>query len=85
VAQLQTQSHALEDLLFAFGDAPAVERAGSAVPIDTLEGQVQWIDHQLSTGDGLAARDAEQLWRERVDLMNSLVQLRYVEAQRIAM
>jgi hypothetical protein len=85
VAQLQTQSHALEDLLSAFGDAPAVERAGTAVPIDTLEAQVQWIDHQLSAGDGLEARVAERLWRERVDLMNSLVQLRYADAQRIAM
>lgn len=85
VAQLQTQSHALEELLSAFGDAPAVERAGTAVPIDTLEAQVQWIDLQLSTGDGLEAGVAERLWRERVDLMNTLVQLRYVDAQRIAM
>ena len=85
VAQLQTQSHALEDVLSAFGDAPAVERAGTAVPIDALEAQVQWIDHQLSTGDVLAAGVAERLWRERVDLMNSLVQLRYADAQRIAM
>jgi hypothetical protein len=62
-----------------------VERAGTAVPIDALEAQVQWIDHQLSTGDGLEAGVTERLWRERVDLMNSLVQLRYVDAQRIAL
>ena len=28
------------------------------------------------------APQAEQLWRDRVEVMNSLVQLRYVEAQR---
>lgn len=85
VAQLQTQSHALEEILSALGDAPAVERAGMAVPIDTLESQVQWIDHQLSAADAIEAGTAERLWRERVDLMNSLVQLRYVDVQRIAM
>lgn len=85
VAQLQSQSQALEEILSAFGEAPVVERAGAAVPIDTIEAQVQWVDHQLSTGDALEARTTEHLWRERVDLMNSLVQLRYVEAQRTPM
>ncbi|HEX9207924.1 MAG TPA: hypothetical protein VF851_06790 [Steroidobacteraceae bacterium] len=85
VAQLQSQSQALDAVLAAFGDSPAVERAGTAVPIDTIEAQVQWVDHQLSTDDGLEASAAERLWRERVDLMNSLVRLRYVEAQRIDM
>ena len=28
---------------------------------------------------------AEQLWRERVEAMNSLVRLRYADAQRVAM
>ena len=86
VAQLQTQSQALDEMLSALGEQPAVERAGAAMPIDTLETRVQWLDHQLSTGgDSIEAKSAEQLWRERVELMNSLVQLRYVEAQRIAM
>jgi hypothetical protein len=53
------------------------------VPIDNLESQVQWLDHQLSTAtDAMPAPQAEQLWRDRVEVMNSLVQLRYVEAQR---
>jgi len=60
--------------------------AGTSVPIDTLEAQVQWIDHQISDGDGaIEPGSAEQLWRKRVGAMNSLVQLRYVEAQRIDM
>ena len=83
VAQLRNQSAALEELLAEIGEGPVVERAGTAVPIDTLEAQVQWIDHQLS--DNGDVRAAEDLWRERVQAMNSLVRLRYVEAQRIAM
>jgi hypothetical protein len=86
VAQLQSQSQALDDMLGGLGARPVVERAGTSLPIDTLEAQVQWLDHQLSVGDGeLEPRSAEQLWRRRVETMNSLVQLRYVEAQRIDM
>jgi hypothetical protein len=86
VAQLRAQSEALEDMLAAIGDRPAVQRAGASLPIDSLETQVQWIDHQISVGDGEIEPDsAERLWRKRVEAMNSLVQLRYVEAQRIDM
>jgi len=47
---------------------------------------VQWIDHQISVADGeIEPGSAEQLWRKRVGAMNSLVRLRYVEAQRIDM
>ncbi len=84
VAQLQDQSAALEEALAALGIAPAVERAGMALPIDTLEAQVQWIDHRLSMSAN-DPREAEPLWRERVEAMHSLVRLRFVEAQRIAM
>jgi hypothetical protein len=81
LAQLQSQSAALEDMLDVLGERPAVERAGAALPIDTLEAQVQWIDHQLF--DGADTRDAERLWRERVQTMNSLVRLRVAEARRV--
>lgn len=86
VAQLQTQSQTLDEMLSVIGERPVVERAGTSVPIDTLESQVLWIDHQISIGDGeIEPSSAEQLWRKRVEAMNSLVQLRYVEAQRIDM
>jgi hypothetical protein len=54
------------------------------VPIDSLEAQVQWLDHQLTLAgaDGRVPQ-AQQLWRDRIEVMNSLVQLRYVEAQYI--
>jgi hypothetical protein len=83
VAELRARSQALEEVLAALPDRPAVAREATAVPIDTLESQVQWLDHQLSTAaDALPAPQAEQLWRDRVEVMSSLVQLRYVEAQR---
>jgi hypothetical protein len=86
VAQLQTQSQALDEMLSVIGERPVVERGGTSMPIDTLESQVQWIDQQISVGDGeIEPGSAEQLWLKRVEAMNSLVQLRYVEAQRIDM
>lgn len=81
--QLRLQSQALEDLLAELPASPVVERAGTALPIDTLEAQVQWLDHELFLrGEDLDPGIAERLWRERVAAMNSLVQLRYVDAQR---
>jgi hypothetical protein len=86
VAQLQSQSQALEDALVELGERPALARAGTSLPIDTLEAHVQWLDHQISAGDGaIEPRSTERLWRERVAAMNSLLRLRYVEAQRIDM
>ena len=85
--QLRAKSVALEQVLAAMPDRPAVVRADSALPIDSLEAQVQWLDHQLSVDAGEAGspEQAALLWRERVEVMNSLVLLRYAEAQRVAM
>jgi hypothetical protein len=86
LADLRERSQALEALLAAMPERPAVERAGTSVPIESLQAQVQWLDHQLSLAgaDGRSA-ESEQLWRDRVEVMNSLVQLRYVEAQLVAL
>jgi hypothetical protein len=82
--QLRTRSQELEALLAALPERPAVARAGTSVPIESLEAQVQWLDHQLSlAGTEGSATDSEQLWRDRVEVMNSLVQLRFVEAQQV--
>jgi chitinase len=86
LADLRERSQALEELLAALPERPAVERAGTSVPIESLQAQVQWLDHQLSLAgaEGNPAAD-EKLWRDRVEVMNSLVQLRYVEAQQVAL
>jgi hypothetical protein len=83
---LRARSQALEALLAAMPERPAVERAGTSVPIESLEAQVQWLDHQLSLADADGRmRAAEQLWRDRVEVMNSLVQLRYLEVQQVVL
>jgi hypothetical protein len=86
IAELQRQSLELETLLASLPERPAVERAATALPIETLEAQVQWVDHRLLESGAVATgADTEQLWRDRIEIMNSLVQLRYVEAQRLAL
>ena len=85
--ELRVRSQALEALLAAMPERPRVERAVTSVPIDSLEAQVQWLDHQLSLAgaEGLPPDAEQRLWRDRVEVMNSLVQLRYVEAQHVVM
>jgi hypothetical protein len=87
IAELQRQSLQLETLLASLPERPAVERAATALPIETLEAQVQWVDHRLSEFEATSSSEAEaeRLWRDRIEIMNSLLQLRYVEAQRLAL
>jgi hypothetical protein len=84
VAELVAQSQRLDDLLQALPERPRIERVSTAATIDTLEERVQWLDVQLSqTPDArLSDAQARRLWRERVDLMDSLVKVRYAEAGR---
>lgn len=84
---LRNRSARLERYLAALPARPAVERADTSLSIETLEAQVQWLDHQLAVGgqEEAAAAEAERLWRDRVEVMNSLVQLRYVEAQHVVL
>ena len=83
VADLRSRSQMLEAALAEMPARPAVERAATSLPIESLEAQVQWLDHEILVADAQArGPEAEQLWRDRVEVMNSLVQLRYVEAQR---
>lgn len=84
IESLRVRSQALEELLAAMPSRPAVERAGTSLPIESLEAEVQWLDHQLTLAgtSGEPAPVAERLWQDRVEVMNSLLQLRYVEAQR---
>jgi len=82
VDELRSRSQALEAVLAALPARPAVARAGTAVPIESLEAQVQWLDHQILLADaGEPSPATVRLWNDRVEVMSSLVQLRYVEAQ----
>lgn len=84
--QLVEQSRELDEILQYLPQRPSVERVAMAGTIDTLEQRIQWLDVQLSyvPDSGLNEVQAYRLWRERVDLMDSLVKVRYAESSRLA-
>jgi hypothetical protein len=81
VPELMAQSQHLEDLLQRLPERPRVERVSTAAMIDTIEDRIQWLDFQLSdaSDSGLNEEQTQRLWRERVELMDSLVKVRYAE------
>jgi hypothetical protein len=81
VPELVAQSQRLEDLLQRLPERPRVERVSTAAMIDTIEDRIQWLDFQLSDApdSGLNEEQTQRLWRERVELMDSLVKVRYAE------
>lgn len=82
VAELVAQSQQLEQLLQKLPERPRIERVSTAATIDTIEQRIQWLDFQLSNAPeaDLSEEQSRQLWRERVELMDSLVKVRYAEA-----
>ncbi len=84
-ADLVAESQRLERLLHQFDYEPRVVNAGTAGTIVALEDQIAWVDYGLTAGReaGLSASEARALWQQRVELMNSLVHVRYAQAQRI--
>jgi hypothetical protein len=81
VPELMAQSQHLEDLLQRLPGRPQIERVSTAAMIDTIEDRIQWLDFQLSDApdSGLNEEQTQRLWRERVELMDSLVKVRYAE------
>ncbi|WP_129646468.1 hypothetical protein [Peristeroidobacter agariperforans] len=82
VDELVAQSQQLEQLLQKLPERPRIERVSTAATIDTIEQRIQWLDFQLSNAPeaDLSEAQSRQLWRERVELMDSLVKVRYAEA-----
>ncbi len=80
---LIAESRQLERILATLPDNRAVVRAGTALTLADLQDQIRWVDYRLARSEeaGLYPRQAEQLWRERVDLLNSLVAVRYAQAR----
>jgi hypothetical protein len=82
--QLVTRSQQLEELLQHLPPRPAVERAATSAAIDELQSRIQMLDVQLSASD---ARDGDRervrrLWDTRVQLLHSLIDVRYAETLR---
>jgi hypothetical protein len=84
--QLIAQSRELEDLLQYLPERPRVERVSLAATVDSIEERIQVLDWQLAYGSdaGLDQRQARRLWSERVELMDSLVKVRYAESAPMA-
>jgi hypothetical protein len=86
VAQLVAQSRELDQLFQQLPAPRQVQRVAYAATVARIEQRVQWIDSQLSSTPDPAMAQArgdeveQQLWRERVNLMDSLVKVRYVES-----
>jgi hypothetical protein len=81
VPELVARSQQLEGLLQQLPERPRIERVSTAAMIDTIEDRIQWLDFQLSDApdSGLNEEQTRRLWRERVELMDSLVKVRYAE------
>lgn len=85
VNALMVRSRELESDLRALPDQPQLAQAGTVATILDLEDRIAVIDVILNdAANHLTAEQREVYWRERVRLMNSLVSLRYAQAQRNA-
>ena len=82
---LMVQSQQIERDLRALPGQPRMVRASTAATIAELEDRIAAIDFRLNhPAYRLTRVEAEIYWRERVRLMNSLLNLRRAQAQRMA-
>ena len=77
-SELLETSRRLETALHALPAAPRVTRASTALTIAELQDSIFEIDAELSHR-GLEPEREQTLWRQRVDLMDALMQVRYAE------
>ena len=80
------RSRQLEAALAAVRFDPQLVNAGTAATIETLEDHIAFVDYRLSleSEDPLPPDQERRLWQQRVDLMDSLVNVRYAQLQRVA-
>ena len=82
---LITRSAQLEAVLHALPQRPGIVKASTSDLITGLQDGVALVDYQLNlNASKLSPTQSRQLWQQRVDLMNSLVNVRYAESQRVA-
>jgi hypothetical protein len=80
LGSLVARSQQLETILGGL-QRPRLERAATSAAIDELQARIEVLDMQLSSApeNGLSGTQAQQLWSERVQLLSSLVNVRYAE------
>ena len=85
LSALMVQSREIERNLRELPGQPRMVRASTAAMIAELEDRISAIDFRLNHPAARLTRvEAEIYWRERVRLMNSLLNLRRAQAQRMA-
>jgi hypothetical protein len=82
IGQLVHRSQQLEALLNSMPRRPTIERAATSATIDEIQSSIQMLDLQLSNTSQVDHKEAERLWNTRVQLMDSLVYVRYAEVAR---
>ncbi len=77
---VRAENARLEALLSSLPEMRVI-RGSTAFTVSQLEDRLAFVDDRLSriTLEPNAPEHAERLWRERVELMNSLVQVRYAD------
>ena len=80
------RSRLLEAALEHMRFEPQVVNAGTATTIATLEDRIALVDYRmnLDVEDPLSPEQSRRLWQQRVDLMDSLVNVRYAQLQRVS-
>jgi hypothetical protein len=80
-ADMRAENERLEQILAALPERHAL-RGSTAFTVAELEDRLALVDDRLSriVLEPNAPERAEMLWRERVGVMNSLVQVRYADA-----
>lgn len=83
-APLIAESAQLERRLAELRARPRLMNAGTAGTIAGLEDTIAALDAELTLAatDDVDPRQREALWRERVDVMNALLQVRYAQSER---
>ena len=82
---LVAESRQLEQLLRTLDrQSPHTMSASTAGTIAGLEDGIALIDYGLTYDQQMSGEASQRLWRQRVDLMNSLVQVRGAQLQRVS-
>ncbi|MGH8496840.1 MAG: hypothetical protein ACREVN_11965 [Gammaproteobacteria bacterium] len=84
--ELVRRSMELENALRALDHQPGIVRGSTAGTIAEIEDRIALVDYQLNYAAGGQLTDIQsaRLWQQRVDLLNSLVQVRYAQAHQVA-
>ena len=79
---LVARSQRLETTLRQLPQRPAVEVAANSVAIDALQSRIQRLDMELASDTAVESDPdrLQELWSQRVSLLNSLFGVRYAEA-----